>query len=64
MIDTLLPPPAHICQGKQSKVTSKAEMTPKSEGVAKVTRQNRIMVYSYVQYTLEFTETNLPDGKQ
>ena len=38
-IDTLLPSPAHIAQGKQSKETSKAEMVPDSGGVSKVTRQ-------------------------
>ena len=38
-IDTLLPSPAHIAQGKQSKEASKTQVTPNSEGVAKVTRQ-------------------------
>ena len=38
-IDTLLPSPAHINQGKQSKETSKAEMVQDSGGVSKVTRQ-------------------------
>lgn len=37
-INSLLPLPAHIAQGKQSKVPSKVEMTPNSGGVAKVTR--------------------------
>ena len=38
-IDSLLPSPAHIAQGKQSKGASKSQMTPDSGGVAKVTRQ-------------------------
>nr|KAG5710284.1 hypothetical protein BaRGS_009000 [Batillaria attramentaria] len=38
-IDTLLPSPAHIAQGKQSKEASKTQVTPDSGGVAKVTRQ-------------------------
>ena len=38
-IDSLLPSPAHIAQGKQSKEASKSQMTPDSGGVAKVTRQ-------------------------
>ena len=38
-IDSLLPSPAHIAQGRQSKETSKSQMTPDSGGVAKVTRQ-------------------------
>nr|KAG5701179.1 hypothetical protein BaRGS_023288 [Batillaria attramentaria] len=38
-IDTLLPSPAHIAQGKQSKEASKPQVTPDSGGVAKVTRQ-------------------------
>ena len=38
-IDSLLPSPAHIAQGKQTKETLKAEVTPNSGGVAKVTRQ-------------------------
>nr|KAG5696632.1 hypothetical protein BaRGS_034093 [Batillaria attramentaria] len=38
-IDTLLPSPAHIAQGKQSKEASKTQVTPDPGGVAKVTRQ-------------------------
>ena len=38
-IDSLLPSPAHIAQGRQFKETSKSQMTPDSGGVAKVTRQ-------------------------
>ena len=38
-IDSLLPSPVHIAQGRQSKETSKCQMTPDSGGVAKVTRQ-------------------------
>ena len=44
-IDSLLPSPAYIAQGKQSKEASKSQMTPDSRGggggggVAKVTRQ-------------------------
>ena len=38
-IDSLLPSPAHIAQGRQSKETSKSQKTPDSGGVAKVTRQ-------------------------
>ena len=38
-IDLLLPSPAHIAQGRQSKETSKSQMTPDSGGVVKVTRQ-------------------------
>ena len=38
-IDSLLPSPAHIAQCRQSKETSKSQMTPDSGGVAKVTRQ-------------------------
>ena len=38
-IDTLLPSPAHIAQGKQSKEQSKSEMPPDAEGVARVTWQ-------------------------
>ena len=38
-IDSLLPSPAHIAQGRQSKETSKSQMTPDSGGIAKVTRQ-------------------------
>ena len=38
-IDSLLPLPPHIAQGKQSKEASKSKMTPDSGGVAKVTRQ-------------------------
>ena len=38
-IDSLLPSPAHIAQGKQSKEASKSQMTPDPGGVAKVTRQ-------------------------
>ena len=38
-IDLLLPSPAHIAQGRQSKETSKSLMTPDSGDVAKVTRQ-------------------------
>ena len=35
-IDSLLPSPAHIAQGKQSKEASKSQITPDSGGVAKV----------------------------
>ena len=38
-IDSLLPSPANIAQGKQSKETSKSQVTPDLGGVAKVTRQ-------------------------
>ncbi|KAK7091479.1 hypothetical protein V1264_009152 [Littorina saxatilis] len=38
-IDTLLPSPAHIAQGKQSKEASKSQMTPDLKAVVKVTRQ-------------------------
>ena len=38
-IDSLLPSPAHIAQGRQSKETSKSQVTPDSGGVAKVSRQ-------------------------
>ena len=38
-IDSLLPSPAHIAQGKQCKETSKSQTASHSEGVAKVTRQ-------------------------
>ncbi|KAL8577680.1 hypothetical protein ACOMHN_060791 [Nucella lapillus] len=38
-IDSLLPWPAHIAQGKQSKEASQSQMTPDLAGVAKVTRQ-------------------------
>ena len=38
-IDSLLPSPAHIAQGKQSKEASKSQMTPSPGAVAKVTRQ-------------------------
>ena len=40
-IDSLLPSPARIAQGKQSKEASKSQMTPDSGGVAKVTRPYR-----------------------
>uniref|UniRef100_A0A0L8I2S5 Uncharacterized protein n=1 Tax=Octopus bimaculoides TaxID=37653 RepID=A0A0L8I2S5_OCTBM len=38
-IDSLLPSPAHIAQGKQSKEAHKSQVTPSSADVAKVTRQ-------------------------
>ena len=38
-INSLLPSPAHIAQGRQSKETSKSQMTPDSGGVAKVITQ-------------------------
>ena len=38
-IDSLLPSPTHIAQGKQSKEASKSQMTPDSGGAAKVIRQ-------------------------
>ena len=40
-IDTLLPSPAHIAQGKQSREASKSMETSAPEDVAKVTRQYR-----------------------
>uniref|UniRef100_A0A0L8H7Y2 Uncharacterized protein n=1 Tax=Octopus bimaculoides TaxID=37653 RepID=A0A0L8H7Y2_OCTBM len=38
-IDSLLPSPAHIAQGKQSKEADKSQVTPSSADVAKVIRQ-------------------------
>ena len=49
-IDSLLPSPAHIAQGRQSKETSKSQMTPDSGGVAKVTRQYKAWDPVYVLY--------------
>ena len=49
-IDSLLPSPAHIAQGKQSKEASKSQMTPDSGGVAKVTRQYKAGDPVYVLY--------------
>ena len=49
-IDTLLPSPAHIAQGKQTKTTSKAETTPSSGSVAKVTRQYKAGDTVYALY--------------
>ena len=48
-IDTLLPSPAHIAQGKQTKATSKAE-TSNSGTVAKVTRQYKAGDTVYALY--------------
>ena len=49
-IDSLLPSPAHIAQGRQSKETSKSQMTPDSGGVAKVTRQYKAEDPVYALY--------------
>ena len=49
-IDSLLPSPAHIAQGKQSKEVSKFQMTPDSGGVAKVTRQYKARDPVYALY--------------
>ena len=47
-IDSLLPSPAHIAQGKQSKESSKP--TPDSGGVAKVTRRYKVGDPVYALY--------------
>ena len=49
-IDSLLPSSAHIAQGRQSKETSKSQMTPDSGGVAKVTRQYKVGDPVYALY--------------
>ena len=49
-IDTLLPSPAHIAQGKQTKETSKTQVTPNPRGVAKVTRQYKAGDSVYALY--------------
>ena len=49
-IDSLLPSPAHIAQGRQSKETSKSQMTPDSGGVAKVTSQYKAGDHVYAVY--------------
>ena len=38
-IDTLLPSPAHIAQGKQTKEASRSETSPDSAGIRKMTRR-------------------------
>ena len=62
-IDSLLPSPAHIAQGRQSKETSKSQMTPDSEGVAKVTRQycTRPEILC-MRCTMDLAETNILVG--
>ena len=50
LIDSLLPSPAHIAHGKQSKEASKSQMTPDSGGVAKVTRQYKAGDHVYALY--------------
>ena len=49
-IDTLLPSPAHISQGKQSKESSKSLMAPNPGGVSKVTRQYQVGDPVYTLY--------------
>jgi hypothetical protein len=49
-IDTLLPSPAHIAQGKQSKDTSKAETVPDIGSVARVTKQYKTGDTVYALY--------------
>ena len=61
-IDSLLPSPAHIAQGRQSKETSKSQMTPDSGGVAKVTRQYKAGDPAYALYTMDLAETSILVG--
>lgn len=49
-IDILLPSPAHIAQGKQSKEASKSQMSKDSGGVAKVTKNYRVGDPVYALY--------------
>ena len=49
-IDTLLPSPPHILQGKQSKETMKANERQTSESVAKVTRKYKVGDAVYALY--------------
>ena len=60
-IDSLLPSPAHIAQGKQSNETSKSHMTPDSGGVAKVTRQYKAGDPG-MRCTMDLAETRIPIG--
>ena len=49
-IDTLLPSPAHIAQGKQSKEATKSQTTQGSASVAKVTRHYKVGDPVYALY--------------
>ena len=63
-IDSLLPSPAHIAQGKQTKVTSKPQTPPESGSVAKKLRSPNSTRKEIHSTPRDLVKTNIPDGSQ